>query len=61
MFRYRLRTPIGEEIGEATHRFLLEPGEVLTIGNHQRFRVLDVNLIDEQGLDIIAVVHVETT
>jgi hypothetical protein len=59
MFRYKLRTPIGDDIGEATHRFLLEPGEVLTIGDNQRFRVLDVTPIEEKNFDIIALVHVE--
>lgn len=58
MFRYVLQTPLGEEIGEVTHRFLLEPGEVIA-GNHQRFRVLDVIPIEEAGSDIVAVVHVE--
>ena len=41
MFTYRLHTPLGEEIGEATHRFLIEPGEVLTVGDNQRFRVIE--------------------
>jgi hypothetical protein len=39
---------------------LLEPGEVFIIRNRQRFRVLDVNLIEEQGLDIVVLVHVKT-
>ena len=59
MFRYKLHTPLGEEIGEATYRFLLEPGEVLTLGDHQRVRVLDVIPIEERGSDIVALVHVE--
>jgi hypothetical protein len=32
LFRYRVQTPLGEDIGEATHGFLLESGETLTLG-----------------------------
>lgn len=59
MFRYRLRTPLGEEIGELSYRFLLEPGEVLAVGNTQRFRVVDVSLVEEQGPDVVALLYVE--
>jgi hypothetical protein len=59
MFRYILRSPLGEELGEATHRFLLEPGEVLTVGE-KRLRVIDVTPIEEQGAEIVALVHVQT-
>ena len=42
MFKYKLQTPLGEDIGVATPRFLLEPGEELTIENNQRLRVIKV-------------------
>jgi hypothetical protein len=59
MFKYRLHTPLGEEIGEAAYRFLIEPGEELTAGGNQRFRVIDVIPIEEQGSDVVAVLYVE--
>lgn len=59
MFRYRLQTPLGEDIGEADYRFLLEPGEELTVGPDQRFRVVDVVPIEEQGSDVVALLYVE--
>jgi hypothetical protein len=59
MFRYRLHTPLGEEIGEATYRFLLEPGEELSVGEDQRFRVVDVIPIEEEGSEVVALLYVE--
>lgn len=59
MFRYRLQTALGEDIGEATYRFLLEPGEELTVG-HDRFRVIKVLPIDEHGSDVIAILYLES-
>ena len=59
MFRYKLHTPLGEEIGEATYRFLIEPGEELTVGDNQRVRVVKVVPIEEQGPDLVAVLYVE--
>ena len=59
MFKYRLATPLGEEIGEATYRFLIEPGEELTIENNQRLRVIEVVPVEEQGADVVALLYVE--
>ena len=58
MFKYRLHTPLGEEIGEVSYRFLLAPGEELTVGNSQ-LRVVDVTLLEEQGVDVVALLYVE--
>ena len=61
MFKYRLQTPLGEDIGEATYGFLLEPGEELTIGkNNQRLRIIKVVPVQEPESDLDAVVYVET-
>jgi hypothetical protein len=59
MFRYKLCTPLGEEIGEATYRFLVEPGEELTVGDNQHLRVVDVIPLEEQGSDVVALLYVE--
>ena len=60
MFRYRLHTPIGEEIGEVVYPFLIEPGEELTVGNAQRLRVIEVVPIEEHGSESVALMYVET-
>jgi len=59
LFKYRLQTPLGEDIGEASYGFLLEAGEVLTLGD-QRLRVIDVIPLEEQGSEVTALLYVET-
>ena len=58
MFRYRIHTALGEEIGEATHGFLLEPGEELRIGR-RRVRVVKVVPVEKQGKDMLALLYVD--
>jgi hypothetical protein len=58
MFKYKLQTPLGEEIGEISYRFLLEPGEELTVGDTQ-LRVVDVALVEDEGVDVVADLYVE--
>jgi hypothetical protein len=41
-----------------SYRFLLEPGEELTVGDNQ-LRVVDVTLLEEQGADVVALLYVE--
>ena len=47
MFRYRLHTPDGEDLGEAIYAIVIKPGEEI-LGNGRRFRVLDVVPFDEE-------------
>jgi hypothetical protein len=42
MFRYRLHSPDGDDLGEATYAAMIKPGEDIIANGHQRFRVLDV-------------------
>lgn len=42
MFRYRLYTPDGDELGGATYASMIRPGEEIHVNGGQRFRVLDV-------------------
>jgi hypothetical protein len=42
MFRYRLHSPDGDDLGEATYAIMIQPGEEVLVGNGRRFRVLDV-------------------
>jgi hypothetical protein len=42
VFRYRLHSVGGEDIGEATYPDMVKVGELLFFGGGRRFRVLDV-------------------
>ena len=48
MFRYRLHSPDGDDLGEATYAQIIKSGEEIHFGSGQRFRVLDVVLFDEE-------------
>jgi hypothetical protein len=40
MFRYRLHSPDGDDLGEATYAMMIKPGEEIHGSGGQRFRVL---------------------
>jgi len=42
MFRYRLHSPDGDDLGGATYSVMIKPGKEIHLGAGQRFRVLDV-------------------
>jgi hypothetical protein len=42
MFRYRLYTADGDELGEATYAVMIKPGETIYVDNGRELRVLDV-------------------
>jgi hypothetical protein len=48
MFRYRLHSPDGDYLGEATYAAVIKPGEAIHLGAGQRFRVLAVVPFDEE-------------
>jgi hypothetical protein len=48
VFRYRLHSPDGDDLGEATYAMLINPGEEILLGAGRRFRVLDVVSFDEE-------------
>ncbi|MFL5943690.1 MAG: hypothetical protein ACJ75L_10550 [Gaiellaceae bacterium] len=48
MFRYRLHTPAGDDLGEATYAMMIHSGEEILLGAGQRFRVLDVVPFEEE-------------
>jgi hypothetical protein len=48
MFRYRLHSPDGDDLGEATYAVMIKPGEEILFGNGRRFRVLDVVPFEEE-------------
>ena len=48
MFRYRLHTADGDDLGEATYALMIHPGDEIHLGVGQRFRVLDVVPFEEE-------------
>jgi hypothetical protein len=48
VFRYRLHSPNGDDLGEATYAVMIKPGEEIIAGANKRFRVLDVVPFDEE-------------
>jgi hypothetical protein len=46
--RYRLHSPDGDDLGEATYAQMIKPGEEIIAGSDQRFRVVDVVPFDEE-------------
>jgi hypothetical protein len=48
MFRYRLHSPGGDDLGEATYAQMIHPGDEIHLGAGQRFRVIDVVPFEEE-------------
>ena len=48
MFRYRLHSPDGDDLGEATYAQMIHADEEIIAGSNQRFRVVDVVPFDEE-------------
>jgi hypothetical protein len=48
IFNYRLHSPDGDDLGEATYPGRVKIGEELFFGGSRRFRVLDVMIYDEE-------------
>jgi hypothetical protein len=47
VFRYRLHSPDGDDLGEATYAMMVKPGEEILLGAGRRFRVLAVVPFEE--------------
>jgi hypothetical protein len=48
MFRYRMHSPDGDDLGEATYAVPIQTGEEVHVGGGGRLRVLDVVPFDEE-------------
>jgi hypothetical protein len=48
VFRYRLHTPDGDDLGEATYAQMIHPDEEIIAGDNQRFRVVAVVPFEEE-------------
>ena len=62
MFRYRLHTPDGDDLGEATYAMMIKPGEEVIADKNQRFVVLDVVPFEEEdNSPFVGLLQVEPT
>jgi hypothetical protein len=48
MFRYRLHSPDGHDLGEATYAVMIKPGEEIFLDKDRRFLVFDVVPFEEE-------------
>lgn len=48
MFRYRLHSPHGDDLGEATYAMMIKPGEEIHGNGGERLRVVDVVPFEEE-------------
>ena len=48
MFRYRLHSPDGDDLGESTYAQMIHLGDEIHIDGGRRFRVVDVVTFDEE-------------
>lgn len=59
MFRYRLHSPDGDDLGEATYAVMIHPGEEILLGADRRFRVLDVVPFEEDESPFVGLLQAE--
>jgi len=60
VFRCRLHSPDGDDLGEATYAMMIKPGEEIHFRAGQRFRVLDVVPFEEPDeLGIVGMLKIE--
>lgn len=59
MFRYRLHSPDGEDLGEATYAMMIGPGEEIHVDGGQRMRVVAVVPFDEDDESFVGLLQVE--
>jgi hypothetical protein len=59
VFRYRLHSPDGDDLGEATYAMMIKPGEEIHGNGGQRLRVLDVVPSEEDESPFVGLLQVE--
>jgi hypothetical protein len=59
MFRYRLHSPDGDDLGEATYAQMIHQGDEIHLAAGKRVRVLDVVLFEEDGSPFVGLLQVE--
>jgi hypothetical protein len=48
MFRYKLHSPDGDDLGEATYAMMIKPGEEIIAAKNEHFRVVAVGPFEEE-------------
>ncbi len=48
MFKYKLHSPDGDDLGEAVYALMIKPSEEIIAGSNERFRVVDVVRFEEE-------------
>jgi len=60
MFRYRLHSPDGDDLGEVPYAVVIEAGEEILVGKGSHLRVLDVvPFEDEDESPLVGLLQVE--
>jgi hypothetical protein len=60
LFRYRLHSPDGDDLGGVTYAMMIKPGEEILLGAGQRFRVLAVvSFAEEDASLFVGLLQVE--
>jgi hypothetical protein len=59
MFRYRLHSPDGDDLGEATYAVMIKPDEEILVGNGRRLRVLAVLPFEDDESPFVGLLQVE--
>jgi hypothetical protein len=60
MFRYRLHSPDGDDLGEATYAVMIKPDEEILVGNGRRLRVLAVLPFEDDESPFVGLLQVES-
>jgi hypothetical protein len=59
VFRYRLHSPDGDGLGEATYVLQIKPGEEILHGGGKRFRVPAVVPFEEDASPFVGLLQIE--
>jgi hypothetical protein len=59
VFRYRLHSPDGDDLGEATYAMMIKPGEEIIAGSNEHFRVVDVVRFEEDESPFVGMLKIE--
>jgi hypothetical protein len=60
VFRYRLHSPDGDDLGEATYAMMIKPGEEILLGAGQHYTVLAVvPFEDEDESPFVGLLQIE--
>jgi hypothetical protein len=59
MFRDRLHSPDGDDLGEATYAMMIKPGEEIHHSGGERLRVLAVVAFDDEDSPLVGMLEVE--